>query len=110
MGEPLIEVGFFVDSGNSVYFLDFHEVVSKPFINANPLALEFTSTIILVGRYGSVHIGLFIDVCQLIVLDRVFLLGVRPFPTVLRPTDQRCTIYFSILSSNSILSLSCVHI
>ncbi len=49
MREPLIEVGFFIDGGNCIYFLDFDEVVSEALVNANSLAFEFTSTIILVG-------------------------------------------------------------
>jgi hypothetical protein len=73
MGEPLIEVGFFVDGRYRVYFLDFHEVVSESLVNSNSLALEFASTIILVRRYGPVHIGFFINISELIVFDRIFL-------------------------------------
>ena len=110
MRQPFIKVGLFVDCRNRVYFLDFHEIFPKTFVDPNSLTFQLTTTIVLIRRYRPVHVRLFINVSQFIIFASIFLLWVRPFSTIFGTTDQRRPIHLSILASYCILSFGCVHI
>jgi hypothetical protein len=105
-----IKVRLFIYRRNCLYFLDFHQILPKTFVNSDSLTLQFTATIVLIRRYGSVHIRFFINVSQFIIFVRIFLLGVCPFSIIFRTTDQWCPINLSILASYRIITFCCIYI